>query len=297
MAIANRVVEVHAGHVGHHQIGEHDVETTVALEGRERLARSWSGDHVVPVPEQLLDRREERRLVVDDEHPTRGDAGRGALFTALSDFGSMSAGAAGKVTRNVVAPGAESNSIRPPSSVTMRWHIARPTPVPEPTGFVVKNGSKTRPATWRGMPPPVSLTSTTAPPDASRTRRDADPVRRGRPLGDCVGGVGKEVQEHLPQLAARGEHSWRCAVATDDARFRVTARSARASVELEERGEIDRLERFVVHPREDLQVAHDREHAVGPLERAGERVAERRAALDPCRARLPPTAVSRLSRT
>jgi hypothetical protein len=39
----------------------------------------------------------------------------------------------------------------------MAWHIDKPMPVPEPTGFVVKNGSNTRERSFAGTPGPLSL--------------------------------------------------------------------------------------------------------------------------------------------
>ena len=44
----------------------------------------------------------------------------------------------------------------PPNEVTIPWQIASPSPVPTPTGLVVKNGSKIRPRTLSGMPAPLS---------------------------------------------------------------------------------------------------------------------------------------------
>jgi hypothetical protein len=45
---------------------------------------------------------------------------------------------------------------------TIRQEMSRPSPVPSPTGFVVKNGSKMRVWTSGGIPSPVSAISTTA---------------------------------------------------------------------------------------------------------------------------------------
>src|SRR3989475_11160571 len=51
--------------------------------------------------------------------------------------------AAGKYTRTrVPLPGSLSTSIEPPCCRTNPYTVARPSPVPLPTGFVVKNGSK-----------------------------------------------------------------------------------------------------------------------------------------------------------
>ena len=46
----------------------------------------------------------------------------------------------------------------PPWPFTMPWTTERPSPVPSPTGFVVKNGSKIRRRISGRMPWPVSWT-------------------------------------------------------------------------------------------------------------------------------------------
>ena len=64
--------------------------------------------------------------------------------------------------RNRVSPGLDSNSISPwCRSATMRLLMTSPSPVPEPTVFVVKNGSKICDCTSGGMPGPSSTISTT----------------------------------------------------------------------------------------------------------------------------------------
>ena len=64
--------------------------------------------------------------------------------------------------RNVVPwPGAESTSIWPWFCWTALYTSARPSPVPEPAGFVVKKGSNTRARTSSVMPWPESETEST----------------------------------------------------------------------------------------------------------------------------------------
>ena len=46
----------------------------------------------------------------------------------------------------------------------MPWQMDRPSPVPMPTGLVVKNGSKMRASRSGAMPVPVSCTSTSTRP-------------------------------------------------------------------------------------------------------------------------------------
>ena len=52
----------------------------------------------------------------------------------------------------LVSPGVESIRISPPCPAMMRRTMSRPRPVPSPTPLVVKNGSKTRLFSSRGMP-------------------------------------------------------------------------------------------------------------------------------------------------
>ena len=49
--------------------------------------------------------------------------------------------------------------MKPPLCFTMPYTVARPSPVPRPCSFVVKNGSKTRSFVSVSMPTPVSLTA------------------------------------------------------------------------------------------------------------------------------------------
>src|SRR5215471_20605899 len=72
----------------------------------------------------------------------------------------MAAALRGRVMRNTVnSPGFVSTSIDPPCCLTiMSWLIDRPSPVPSPAGFVVKNGLNIFSFTSGGMPEPLSRT-------------------------------------------------------------------------------------------------------------------------------------------
>ena len=100
-------------------------------------------------------------LVVDDERARRrGDGprrGRPARRTALG------ASASGRCTTNVDPfPGSVSSRMKPPLCVTVPYTLARPSPAPSPTAFVVKNGSKTRAFVSSSIPSPVSATERNA---------------------------------------------------------------------------------------------------------------------------------------
>jgi hypothetical protein len=62
----------------------------------------------------------------------------------------------------VPLPGSLYTHTLPPLCLTIPCTVARPRPVPEPIGFVVKNGSKTRSRVMASMPTPVSLTASIA---------------------------------------------------------------------------------------------------------------------------------------
>src|SRR6058998_3573156 len=84
---------------------------------------------------------------------------------------STCSGAAGSSTTNLAPPSSESSSqIFPPTSVTTRWQIARPRPVPSSGPLVVKKGSKMRPRISRGIPGPESPTVTRTQPARAGVR-------------------------------------------------------------------------------------------------------------------------------
>jgi hypothetical protein len=79
-----------------------------------------------------------------------GGGGAGCTAGALSATGSP-------MVKVEPAPGLLSTVSVPPSWVTMPWQMDRPSPVPVPSGLVVKKGSKMRPRMCSGIPQPESL--------------------------------------------------------------------------------------------------------------------------------------------
>ena len=101
---------------------------------------------------------------------TRAAIGAGAAGAAVpaATGGGVTTGSS---TPNVVPrPGTLSTVMVPPCSSMMLRHSDRPSPVPSPAGFVVKNGSKMRERISGGMPRPVSAISTRTRPPAWRAR-------------------------------------------------------------------------------------------------------------------------------
>ncbi len=80
----------------------------------------------------------------------------------------------------------------------MPWLMDRPSPVPSPSGFVVKNGSNTWLASVSDIPGPSSITSTATPSSHGRARTD-DGSRTTR-RGDGLRRVVDEIDEHLLDL-------------------------------------------------------------------------------------------------
>ena len=81
----------------------------------------------------------------------------------------------------------------------MPWQIDSPSPVPTPMGLVVKKASKMRARSFFAMPQPVSRTSTTARPPASRARGDPDALRPRRTRLHRSARVREEIHEDLRQ--------------------------------------------------------------------------------------------------
>jgi hypothetical protein len=128
----------------HVEIGHDDVELGVSG-GEERVARRRARDTPeIALRQGELERLAERAVVVDDE-----DAPRHATRSS------------GRYTVKVVpTPIALSTPIHPPWSRMIPYVTLSPSPVPSPTSFVVKNGSKTRSMCSASMPVPLSFTRT-----------------------------------------------------------------------------------------------------------------------------------------
>ena len=98
-----------------------------------------------------------------------------------------------------------------------------PSPVPWPTGLVVKNGSKMRARISGVMPAPVSRTVSrgvraglqlggSRRARSASTRAGSTRTSQRAALLHGVRGVGREVQEHLVELRLVGEHERRALV-------------------------------------------------------------------------------------
>src|SRR6266581_4589658 len=143
--------EFRAVHAGHAHVRHHHVE--------RRLVHQLQGlgpafhEHHLPVGAHLaqhaLKALEDQRLIVHKK-----DA---FLHAALLLDAPACCGMGRRMAKVVPLPTSVSNVMIPPClSATTEWAMARPWPVPLPTGLVVKNGSKIRSRTFSGIPAPVS---------------------------------------------------------------------------------------------------------------------------------------------
>src|SRR5690606_22832578 len=148
----------------------------VGAEPGDRELAVVEPDHVrAPRAEHVGEQPPHLRLIVDaddrpDGHGAPPPARPLAVHSGSDDRPDLSVG---RVIAIVVPrPSSESTVIRPWWAATTRSAIASPTP--EPVSFVVKPGTNSRPRCARGIPGPVSATTTStigAPPDGDATAR------------------------------------------------------------------------------------------------------------------------------
>ena len=149
------------------------------------------------------------------------------------------------MTRNVEPrPTSLSTVSSPPSDATIPWQMESPSPVPSPTGLVVKNGSNRRPMISGGIPDPVSWTSTTARPASSVRLTTRTSLRAAAPSAIACAALTRRFTKTWPSrvslasTAGTGERSVRrqarCWIAldarlTDDSMTRQTSTGATTS--------------------------------------------------------------------
>ena len=274
--LAQPRVELHPGHVRHHEVAEERGRTAPRRRSRPRAPRarscasttSCSGARI-----RLTARPTSGSSSTTRIRPRRAAGSPRARPGPAAPRAPRARRGAGRSTRNVEPfPGVDSTWISPPRPLTMPWQIERPSPVPTPTGFVVKNGSKMRGRTSGGMPAPVSEISTRARPSGAVPVDGAHDVLAGAPLRDRLRGVDEEVQEHLAEPV----------LAPDDGRdlARRPPRAARGAGSRSGRGRAPTGARAAGRPRsralpvgarERLQVAHDLPDAQAAVARLVER--------------------------
>ena len=163
--LANQLEAARARHL---VIREERVDAPLAQRAQRRRGVLGRHDLVALAAQAALQRRQDARLVVDDEQhrPLGGPLTRRPRPPPLRP-------GAGRSRTRVRPPASLSTRSVPPWRFTMLYAIERPSPVPTPTSLVVKNGSKMR-CRWsrRGC----------------RCRRPRPRPRRRRPPPACAGG-------------------------------------------------------------------------------------------------------------
>ena len=160
---------------------------------------AMSGVGIDPVGRRIVRRVERRRS--DHAEQQRGRAEPHAAHRATCDAPSISAPpAAAPETR--CGPGADSSEMSPSWRCSSRRTMSRPSPVPSPTPFVVKKGSKMRPWISGGTPGPSSMMRTTT---RSRSRLGAHGDVTA--LAHGVERVVEQVHPDLVQLRAHRVHA------------------------------------------------------------------------------------------
>src|SRR6202043_4075796 len=100
-------------------------------------------------PKLLTEQQLYVRLIIDHEYEQ--------IHPRPPDLLADAAPRGRKIRNSVNSPGLVSTSIDPPCCLTMiSWLSERPSPVPSPAGFVVKNGLNICSLTSGGMPVPLS---------------------------------------------------------------------------------------------------------------------------------------------
>src|SRR5262249_6672195 len=161
---ADAVDHLGAVHVRQPQVQDDHVGPVAGHGGQPGAAVDGGADVVLARAEVDPQRAQDGRLVVDDEHPGHGPAGRGAPCPEPRGPGprgtDRSAPAAGSVPRTVSPPPGVSNApIRPPIASAKPRATASPSPTPGCRSPTRSNGSKMRSFSSSGTPGPWSTTS------------------------------------------------------------------------------------------------------------------------------------------
>src|ERR1051325_5526208 len=154
--LAHAALQLDAVGAAHADVDQRQVPLLLGQAG-ERLAGAVRGAGVVAVvAEPAAQRVAYARLVVDDENAS----------LVVHATASTTAAAGSAMVNVVPRPTSDLTSIFPRCRSMMLRQIARPSPVPLPSSFVVTNGSKRRGRSSGGMPTPSSSTLMTTLPSA-----------------------------------------------------------------------------------------------------------------------------------
>src|SRR6266496_3906912 len=158
----DQVGQSRPAHVRHHDVGEKEMDHAGMPFGEaERVLGILTFQHGVPHAREDVTRQGAKVWVVFDKQDDLGPSSRcrvGHPDTGRpGDLGPGQVDAEGRPP-----PGWLSTVMYPPLCLMMPYAVARPSPVPLPTGFVVKNGSKIRDTVAASIPTPVSVIERTS---------------------------------------------------------------------------------------------------------------------------------------
>ena len=142
----------------------------------------------------------------------------------------------------------------------------RPSPVPCPTGLVVKNGSKIRRCRLSGMPGPLSLTVRVTRPAGSADAASAMPIPGWNGFPEGLGGVDDEVDDDLRETRFVREDRRNVARVHGDRRLVTDLVGCHVERHVDHRAHVDALDHDVL-PGERAQPADDLANAVRALQR------------------------------
>ena len=199
----------------HHHIGEDQLDVgAAALEEAEGfLAVGGFQDFIAALVEDVGEQLADALFVLDQQQrlgATVGGQGLGRASPWSGDWAPRGR----QMVKVAPAPGWLDTQMSPPLSLTMRWTVLSPSPVPLPCSLVVKNGSKMWAMASASMPWPLSLmdrvrigpgripcSRATASPMSRVGGFDADPAAGGH----CVAGVQDQVHDDLLHLSGVGD--------------------------------------------------------------------------------------------
>jgi hypothetical protein len=152
--------EVGAGDSGHHDIRHEEIDSLrKSIEKTQRLLTVLGNqDSVSRAFEDSSGDLSDRALVLDQQdRPAPGRRNRSRNFDPIR----LQLILDGRQMKKLVPqPGADSTLICPPLCVMIPWAMARPSPVPFPISFVVKNGSNILAMVSSSIPHPESVMTT-----------------------------------------------------------------------------------------------------------------------------------------
>src|SRR5580658_4312094 len=259
-------VEVHPGHVGHHQVAEDDVEAFPCEDACRDDAWFEADDDVVIAAQPESEGARDVGVVVDDEEATAAKRGRshrrGRILNQSPSASREVHPEGGSLTGDTVDLDAPSETVddaiadRKAEAGAHADRLRREERLEDTSPYLRRYA---RASVLDGDHD--HALGVVAP------RRDTNLVLVRPPLGDGLGRIQEEVHEDLAETEIVGEYGWHgietpheTGAMSDD----VVGHLERA---FEHDVDVDRLRTIVILSRKGAQSADDAPHAIGPLAR------------------------------